>query len=342
MSKKPKQHSVTAQPWEPAQNQLNTILQSAEQQWLQGNLAPPSPGGTTQQAQQLGIIRAMQGNPLLGGAQNVLSGIYEEQTNPAISYAQQFASGNQPINPASTILGNLSVGSGQGSGAKTLLSAARGEFLGQNPYAQDQFSNIANEIQDRVNSQFGAAGRGGSGMHAATTAREIGRAGANFFGNLYNQERANQLGAAGQIFGAQLPAAQALGNLGLAGQQQQLQGIGMLGSLSQGDVAQQLQAAGMAPTLGAADWGDIGQLANIGQQQDYAAAQQSPYAQLQNYLGLVQPIGALGSQSSQPIYQNTGAGLLGGALGGAGLGQTLGSTALGPWAIGGALLGGLF
>jgi hypothetical protein len=89
---------------------------------------------------------------------------------------------------------------------------------------------------------------------------------------------------------------------------------------------------------------------------EYQFNQQLPYQQLQGYLSSVYgtPLGGYGTTTqTSPVYQNTGAGVLGGALagglGGYALGQAFPSLGFGgsyglpiAGAIGGGLLGGLF
>ncbi len=94
--------------------------------------------------------------------------------------------------------------------------------------------------------------------------------------------------------------------------------------------ANQLSAISQAPGFSMAPY------------QLYSAKQAAPYEGIRNYLDLVGGIGRGGSQQSSPIYKNSAAGLLGGALGGYQLGSGLGGAAFGPWgALVGGLLGGL-
>lgn len=120
----------------------------------------------------------------------------------------------------------------------------------------------------------------------------------------------------------------------------------------------QQQAAFSSPTLAAQDYADIGALGEVGakreglfgnQLQDqmnrFNYQQQLPGETLDQYIGRLTSLG--GGMATQTTTSPTvGRSVLGGAVSGAktgiGLGSALGMTSLGPWGIGGALLGGLF
>ena len=72
-------------------------------------------------------------------------------------------------------------------------------------------------------------------------------------------------------------------------------------------------------------------------QQGYANA---PYADLNAFMGTVNPIAGRGSQQTQQTYSNPLAGALGGATAGAGLAMAMGGPVTWPYLLGGALLGG--
>jgi len=115
----------------------------------------------------------------------------------------------------------------------------------------------------------------------------------------------------------------------------------------------QMSALGMAPGLAQADYYDIQQLGNVGQQREafeeakltdamrrFEFEQQKPYTKLNQYLSALGMTPGYQQTTQTPIYRSGGANLLGGALGGAQLGSYLGNPLLG--AIGGGLLGGFF
>lgn len=244
-----------------------------------------SGGGSSTQTQ-----RTEPWGPAQGPLQQVLQGYGTQYAQGG--FAPEFGALSQQAQQAGidrAQMGNPLLQTGQ----QAIQETARGDYLNANPYAQQMFEGISGNIADQVNSAFGGAGRVGSGLHAGTLAREIGQAGTNFYGNIYNQERGRQLAA-----------------------------------------------AGMAPSMAQADWNDINQLASLGAQQDILAQAQSPLGQLQSYHAAIAPIGGMGSQTSTPYYQNRAAGALGGASLGAGIAPLVGGMTA-PWALGGALLGGL-
>jgi hypothetical protein len=161
-----------------------------------------------------------------------------------------------------------------------------------NPYLDRMFGQAADQVRARLDSQFAAAGRYGSGDQA----REIGQA--------YNDLATN-------IYGGQY----------------------------QSDMNRMMQAAQIAP--GQAYQGFARQAAAAQGLEDFDYNQQMQ--QLQDYLSLTSPaLGAGGTQvSTTPTSRSPGAGILGGALGGASLAKTLGAPSLGPWAVAGGILGAL-
>jgi len=68
--------------------------------------------------------------------------------------------------------------------------------------------------------------------------------------------------------------------------------------------------------------------------------QQRPFLKLREYLGTLGANVPTTTVSSQPVFRNTGAGLLGGALSGARLGGMIPGISPVAGAIGGGLLGG--
>lgn len=223
---------------------------------------------------------------------------------------------------------------------------AAGGFLNANPYQQAMMEAATRPLTQQfsqavlpgISSLYSRSGRLGSGameraLGTATEAfgRSLGDITANIAGTQYQQER---------------------------GLQQQAQ-------------LQQAQLAGLAPQFYSQQFLPSQTLAQVGAQQEAIAAQplqeqlaryqfqqQLPYQQLQGFLSSVYgtPLGGYGTQTTNaPMYQNRGAGILGGALaGGLGgyalgqafpaIGQTFGSSFAAPalGALGGGLLGGFF
>jgi hypothetical protein len=75
-----------------------------------------------------------------------------------------------------------------------LLSTLRGDFLPGGEAFESQMRSIGNTIRPQLASQFGTAGRFGSGLHKIGYENRMMDAGAN----LYSQERGRQLGLMAQ------------------------------------------------------------------------------------------------------------------------------------------------
>ena len=103
------------------------------------------------------------------------------------------------------------------------------------------------------------------------------------------------------------------------------------------------------------DFNDIARLQQVGQEKEslemaklqdaiarYDYSQQQPYLKLNQYLGSLGAAVPSTTVSTQPIFRNTGAGLLGGAMTGAKIADMIPGLGTGMGAIGGGLLGGFF
>jgi len=198
--------------------------------------------------------------------------------------------------------------------------------LMQQDVARQQQTGLSNQAARNQMSQFNAGNMqqaGLSNMGALNQAGQFG-AGAMNTAALSNQSAMNQMNQY---------------NAGL-GQQAQLanQAAGMQGAQFRMGAAQQLGQMGQAQTAGQYQGGQA--MMGLGQQRQ-AAAQQQLDAQrnlnlerlgiMQGALGL-QPAN-LGGSTTQPMYQNTGANILGGAMMGNAIFPGVGG------AFGGALLG---
>ena len=117
----------------------------------------------------------------------------------------------------------------------------------------------------------------------------------------------------------------------------------------------QFDATQLAPQLAQADYDDIGRLGQVGaaredlemaKLQDAIARfdfeQQRPFLKLREYLGTIGANVPTTTFSTQPVFRNTGAGLLGGAMTGAKIGGMVSGVSPLAGAIGGGLLGGFF
>ena len=204
-----------------------------------------------------------------------------------------------------------------GQSFKALNRAAVGHDLYGGRGFNQAVDAAVRQAMPHINSTFGAAGRSGSGL--AQTA--IAQAATDAFAGHYANERANQMSAAGT-----------LANIGASTynneRARQLAAIPQLQALNDKRTQNLLTAGGI--------------------REDRQREQlMEPFTRFNLVTDpIIRAIGGAptSTTTTQPLHRNTGAGLLGGALGGAGLGQALGFAGAGPlapFAIGGALLGGI-
>jgi len=179
-----------------------------------------------------------------------------------------------------------------------------------NPYAKALYDQMAGDVTAGVQSQFSRAGRLGSSANQETLAKSLGNLANEVYGDQYNRERANMV-----------------------------------------------NATQLAPQLGEMDYNDISRLQQVGNAREsieqtklqdamarFDYEQQKPYIKLNQYLGALGANVPMNTLQTQPVFRNTGAGLLGGAMAGANIaGQIGGNSMFGNplyGAIGGGLLGG--
>lgn len=235
--------------------------------------------------------------------------------------ADRALNGSQLINDASNAMGNVMTGQSlQGNqGLNTLNQMAQED----NPYADELYNRANSQAQAGINANFNAAGRYGSGAHAAASADAANNLANQMYGSMWDK-RASAAQSAGQLYN---------------------QGIG-----------QQIMGAGQAQQLGNQAYTDSAALSEAGgvmddynQQLINADIDRWNYDQnkalqaLSNYNQLIQGNYG-GTTTSTGQVQNYGGNRLGnvagGALAGGGLGYILGGAAS-PWIAGGAALGGL-
>lgn len=201
-----------------------------------------------------------------------------------------------------------------------LGSTLSGDYLYGGPGFNAAFDAAQRRITPAVQGQFERAGRFGGGLAQEAETKAL----SDSFAGLYNQERQRQMGG-----------------------------------------------LGFAPSISGLDYRNIGALSAVGQQREafereklgediarHDFAQNEPYNRLQFQSGIIQG-GFPGGQTTTPYYQNRLAGGIGGAMTGLGAmgglasmtgGYVPGFAALAPYgmlgaaapfALGGALLGGL-
>lgn len=234
--------------------------------------------------------------------------------------ADRAQNGSQLINDASTGMGNIVTGQAlQGNqGLNTLNQMAQED----NPYADELYNRANSQAQAGINANFNAAGRYGSGAHAAASADAANNLANQMYGSMWDK-RASAAQSAGQLYN---------------------QGIG-----------QQIMGAGQAQQLGNQAYTDSAALSEAGgvmddynQQLINADIDRWNYDQnkalqaLSNYNQLIQGNYG-GTTTSTGQVQNYGGNRLGnvagGALAGGGLAYMMGMS--NPWIAGGAALGGL-
>ena len=192
------------------------------------------------------------------------------------------------------------------SSQNEINSILQGDYLSptSNPYSQALYNQMAGDVTSGVQSQFSKAGRLGSAANQEVLASELGKISNQVYGDQYNRERANMMGA-----------------------------------------------TQLAPQLAQADYADIEALGGVGQTREsmdmakiqdamarFDFEQQKPYYKLREYLGSIGANVPTTTSQTRPVFRNTGAGLLGGAMQGYQLGQNFGMGGLG--AAAGGLLGG--
>ena len=184
----------------------------------------------------------------------------------------------------------------------------QGQYLTptSNPYLQNLYNQMAGDVTSGVQSQFSKAGRLGSAANQAVLAQELGDLATKVYAPNYQQERANMMAA-----------------------------------------------TQLAPSLAAADYQDIQALGGVGQTKEamemaqiqdamarFDFEQQKPYYKLREYLASIGASVPQTTAQTRPVFRNTGAGLLGGAMQGAELAGLIPGMGAGWGAIGGGLLGG--
>ncbi len=175
------------------------------------------------------------------------------------------------------------------TGLGNLTNVANGTYLNNNPYLDAVIGNTTTGVADKVNSQFSAAGRYGSGAHTATLAKEIGNLDASMRLSNYNTERGNQNAASSTLYGGGFT------------------GAGMAGAYD---------AAALQPAMLSLQAGQL-------QDQIDNAQRTAPMNAVQWQAGITNPIASLGgtsegtSTSTQPVDK------FGQILGGVGMGLGL-------------------
>lgn len=159
-------------PWSGAQPYLTDLMSNAQQTFdaSQGQTSMPAPfvgpSGQTQQALGLTAQRATDGSPLVGAADQSLTGILNQNPNstPGNGTLSQFSDPNQI-----------------------------------NPFLTSEFNAASQPVMDAVNAQAGLAGRTGSGAQQQLLTRNLGDLSSTIFGQGYDNAANRAVTSAGQL-----------------------------------------------------------------------------------------------------------------------------------------------
>lgn len=206
-----------------------------------------------------------------------------------------------------------------------------------NPALDMTFGRAADQVTNRLQSSFAGSGRN-TGAARPVAADELGSLAAGIYGPAYENERNRELAITQQ-------------QLGIGGAGYESERDRMLGDINS-QRSQQLGVLGLSPQISGQEYADFDRLAGVGaMREDFTgremqdAANRWDYNQnargnaLDQYLSrlLGQPGGTV--TTNTPIYRNTGANILGGAMLGQNIGQGFGGNG-GNWGAGlGALVG---
>jgi hypothetical protein len=236
----------TTAPWQPQQQYLKRGMSRAEGNY--GNFGRVADlHGYTREGLQGMAQEARQGTP---------------GTDRALDYGMNFLQGSGPDQYG-------------------MQATAEGDYLNSNPYLDETINQALDPVQSRVNSQFAAGGRYGSGMHSATMADELGDVSSRMAYQNYADERDRQQQAQRAL------------------------------------IDDSRQFASQMPSLYQAQFADEAQLMQAGDvyRQQRQRELDRPQNQLGTYLGLVS--GNYGSQSTQPYFRDETANTIGNIAGAA-------------------------
>ena len=298
-----------SEPWAPSQPYILQGMQGA-QNLYQGGVGQQYFGPSTvvpfSNQTELGLQamegRALQGNPFTGASTNALTDVLT-RSDPYVPIAQE------------KIASFLDDDIGNEDFYRRTMG---GEFLagqGQNPYLDQTFNRMADQVQQRVNAQFGAAGRTRSGAHQDLLTDNLGDLANSVYGQNYERERGFQHDAASRLGQAQ---------------QFQLQAALGLPEIGAGYDQRRLQAASLAPGIAQQDYYDIDSYMQAGQTRESLAnaymqdlinrqnfSQQAPWDALGQFNNAAQGFGSLGGTSESSSKPSLWQSILGGIGAGA-------------------------
>ncbi len=217
----------------------------------------------------------------LSGNTDLFKPVQGAQTNQSLNQLEALGNqGSAAVQPLQNLV--QQTGEGAGIGFGQLQATARGDNLNGNPYFNDALKYQLDDVRDRVNQEYSAAGRYGSNAHTEGLTDGLGQLSVNAMMNNYNQERGYQVNAADRLAGYGFDGANAAGQL----DQANAYGANLLGQVG----AQRDQHA--------------------------TAAQQAPLRALEYQNNMTVPIAGLGGTSDSTQEQKTPSNTFGQILGG--------------------------
>lgn len=321
------------------------VAQGSPQTWSGSTVADQSDATKAAQAAQVAYATNPANSAILSNAANTVNGITQgSAVNPAANTA--LAAGTTYSNAAIPALTNATTSAASANPALAFLQGtASGANVGKNPYLDASVGNATQKIADQLgqvtlptqNGQAAGLGRLGSNASASlnntatsAAADAMSKAATDMYANQYNTDTTNSLNAAnsyGSLTNAdkanQVAAGSALSSASLGQQAAQTDAATALNAGANAQAQTQLAGAGMAAdqyTNGLLPSTVLGQ---VGAAQDTRAQdtlnqqialfdqdQQKSLTNLSNFANVLNGGGY--SNSTTPVYSNTGGQLLGG------------------------------
>lgn len=218
-------------------------------------------------------------------------------------------------------LDNVVSGSGAGfnTGLGTLSNVAGGGMIGANQYLDPVIQRTIDDTTKAVNGQFTAAGRYGSGAHAAEIAKQVGNTVGQMRLSNYGTERTAQDAAAKTLYGGGLQGA------GFSGQLDQSSMMPAQINLQAGNLQDQILNANRTAPMNAVNWqaSILNPIAQQGGSSDSTGTQQKQTVQPTNWVttGIGAGMMGLGAFTGNPALMAGGANSMMGGLSGSGGGS---------------------
>lgn len=292
-----------------------------------------SSSSTTQQSQTTPWAAAMPTvNNLFNGVNSLIpsSTSLTPAQSGAIGQLTQAGQNGNPYAPATSGAVNTLLNGGGATSQIPQVQANLDAYRAQtnplasntnyNPYNTPGFSDALDtansDISNRINGQFAAAGRSGSGMNTQTLARGISQADAQAIEDQYNRNVQNQQSAASNLYGAGNTTAGTIAGMNQNAVTNQNTGINDVGTALTNSIwgpQTALTAQELARSIPASN---LGLLAQIGIPLAGLGTSSNGTSTTQNNPSLIQDVATLGGIGSGPAtglggVKSAGSGLLG-------------------------------